>query len=309
MLLGASAVCPACLARQTAGTGEPLQTLPIELHRDLVFCQLGVNGSEPLRFLFDTGAGGSVIAEEALGRANVRATGRTVNTGAFGSIAVEISAGNRLSVGRIDIQDVALTLLPLEDLSRAVGVQVDGIVGYDVLSRFVVEHDLDSLRMRLFAFQTFRETEGAKEVFFEISSNNLIYTRAQFVTRSEKKLDLPTIIDSGSTRHVSFYRDAVEAHRLYDESKRYGRVTERGSDGRPVQNVVDTLVAFGMGGIEHRDIPAVLSVAGPNTVTVPGHRIEALVGQGVLARYNVVYDYSRKRMFLNEREETEKQNH
>jgi len=100
-------------------------------------------------------------------------------------------------------------------------------------------------------------------------------------------------IDSGCDGALCLGHDFVEANRLDEATNSVGKDARQGVGGsvntRPVH-----LHQFQLGKVTLDDLPANLFLEGsPVDDGLAGH-----IGMGVLRRFKVIFDYSRKRMIL-----------
>jgi hypothetical protein len=96
----------------------------------------GVNGT----FILDTGAGATVLDEKRKNAFGVKAKrSKIVATGTGGgAIGMQVSAGNTLQIGQLEIDDLSIYLMSLEHMNKAFQTmkleEVDGIIGSDILT-------------------------------------------------------------------------------------------------------------------------------------------------------------------------------
>ncbi len=303
MILHPMLIAAAMLAACTALTesAPPVQR-PIDLVRRLVVTTVAVNGVDSLTFILDSGAGGTAIDSSAAERIGLIVDGTTTSTGAGGSIPARWSAGNTVAFGSVVLPAITLTIIPLGSMSTALGRRIDGVIGYELFSRYVVEHDFDDMTMRIHAADRYVADGTDTALDITIAPNRLIYTTSTFTMADGRVMRLLTVLDSGSMRHTSVYSDAVARYGLIDPAKTYPEVTERGSDDKPFVSALDTLASYRIGPFEHLRPPVVLMRGTPNTVASPAHPIEALLGQGILLDYHIVYDYMRRKVYLRPRQ-------
>jgi Aspartyl protease/PDZ domain len=133
--------------------GEKTLGLPFESYHGLIFLTARVNGSEPLSFLFDTGASLTVINEPravALGmtlRDNRRITG---GDGGEGTMNFAFAKGVAIDLGdaRFAPDQVGVTSFALTE--KFLGHPMDGVLGVDFISRYVVEIDYAGKTLTLY---------------------------------------------------------------------------------------------------------------------------------------------------------------
>jgi len=134
--------------RPGAGTGTRLDEraapeVPIER------CPYGfllvtpeIDGREAGPFIFDTGAGANVITPQAAARLGLPSIGSGWLGLAAGASSGTVRGAGSMRLGPLAIERPALVEMDLSALSEVAGVELAGILGYDVLRRAVVEIDV-----------------------------------------------------------------------------------------------------------------------------------------------------------------------
>ena len=137
-----------------ATTAAPLTDVPFDDDFGLIFFEARIDGSEPVAFLLDTGFDVSIVDADIASELglNVRETKDEAQPG--GSVEMSRLAPVALSIGALRIDDVHLMTAPLRGVAPFVGRPLGGILGHDVLERFVVEIDYPRRRLRFLAAET-----------------------------------------------------------------------------------------------------------------------------------------------------------
>jgi predicted aspartyl protease len=92
------------------------------------------------RFILDTGAGATVLDEKKKARFSlVTQKSKKVATGTGGgAIGMQVSAGNSLQIGPLEINNFSIYLMSLEHMNKAFETmkleEIDGIIGSDILT-------------------------------------------------------------------------------------------------------------------------------------------------------------------------------
>jgi hypothetical protein len=143
---------------------DPIATLSFDLRNGHIVLAARVAGHDAT-LIVDTGSGlGSldvtfaerigVVPDEDSAIREVHGTGVTPTT---------LATVPHLRVGPLEYRDQKVLLLPLAAISRASGYQVDGILGWDFLNRYVVRIDFEARTMTLFDPATWSyEGEGTE---------------------------------------------------------------------------------------------------------------------------------------------------
>ena len=96
---------------------EPEAEIPFEIINEHIFFKLSVNGSEPLNFVFDTGAAGNVMAEQTAKKLGLEMNGKQVVQGASGSTSIERTTGHDIQIQGIELDYINFMVMNLDHLS------------------------------------------------------------------------------------------------------------------------------------------------------------------------------------------------
>src|SRR5438270_9928810 len=121
-----------------AGGAQPLILLPVS-----------VNERGPFDFILDTGAGTSLISSELASELQVKKLGSKEGQGAAGKISVSLATVESLAVGDMQLKNVDVGIVDLGQIGAAVGVKIDGDIGYNFLKSFRVSLDYRDSVIRL----------------------------------------------------------------------------------------------------------------------------------------------------------------
>lgn len=171
-------------------------------------------------FVFDTGAGITVIDRRVADELLLETLGSTIAVGVAGSTTTAYRRGERFQLGPVTIENPIYGDLDLSFLRGAFDKKVVGIVGFDLLARCVVELEPGTPRIALFDPGRYQLASGNWQDL--VLHQNHPCTRATFEGEREGLFRL----DTGAGGTVTFHAPAVTALRLLE-----GRDVERGQSG------------------------------------------------------------------------------
>lgn len=234
--------------------------LPFTIGRDhAVVVTASINGSEPLRLLFDTGASVSVLTEEG------RKKGAKLS-GQVGSIRF----------GPVEVEDT-----PIIFVDYGGRLQVDGVLGYNVfLGRQV---SLDYGRRELWIGKP-----GTVPAGFRSTALRWWETRTLVdivIDDGRGKRTLPVLLDTGSKFSLSINNTDRLAQGLAG-LERLGWRYARRADGSGVESRVFAMPAVSLAGFSLRHVQADVEQPGGETL-LPAH----ILGNDFLRRFDLIIDY------------------
>src|SRR4051812_14483915 len=131
--------------------------VPFQSAGNLIILQARVNGSKPLDFILDTGASGTVISQNAAKSLGLKAESEGSASTQGGEIEAASIKNARIGIGTAgELRNVTLAAIRLNGLEAGMGRRVDGILGYDVFEKYVVEIDYVSKIVRLYEPRSYK---------------------------------------------------------------------------------------------------------------------------------------------------------
>ena len=278
------------------GAGQTVAQIPFELNGNQIFLRTRVNGSEPLWFGLDTGASGSVIntaTAEALGL-KMEGGGRT--TGAGGQVQSSTVRGVRLDIGGARLEGLDAMTLTLTSIENAMGHRMDGILGSEFFRRYVVELDYERLLINLYEPAGF-EYKGRGESLPLTFALNHPYVHAKVAMPGREPVEGKFVLDTGSNFPLILLDSFVKEKRLAESLTKTLKVTGRGVGGEVSMPVGRTgRLLLGSYSLEN----PVTSF--PQTGWFAREGAAGNIGNAILRRFKVTFDYLRSRMFLEPNE-------
>lgn len=270
-----------------ASGASPVE-IPFELGGNTPLVPVYVNGQGPLWFELDTGFGGDVLdtnRARALGL-DVGAPEKVPAPG--GSVERSFVHDVSLRVGGVDLPPQTLLVIPLEQFAPFFGHQVDGVLSYDFINRFVVEIDYSAARLRLYDPQTY-QYRGRGETLSVSFMGQAPYVLASVLQSGREPVEGKFEIDTGSLDALNLNTPFVEANKLLHPGQKTFRV--RGmSLGGETQGVITRVEALRLGRFTIRT-PLTSVVA--DQVDRAGQ-----ISAEILRRFKLILDYSRRQVIF-----------
>jgi hypothetical protein len=280
-------------------------TVPIELVAQLIFVRAAVNGSEPLSFILDTGAEVTVINRSRLDRFGLTAVGHIGGGAGGGNVDVGYVKGVSLALDGVTLTDQIVTAIPLDDLEGPLGRPIDGVLGYDFISRFVVEIDYARARLTLRDPRAF-PAPGAGEPVPITLQGGVPNISAGIELPGRPALSGTFIIDTGCTCEVNLYAPFTRANRLIEALPKVltpPHGASRGAGGT-TDTVQGRIGALTFGRVRLRG--PIASFARDTAGSMADPDAAGLIGGRVWRRFVVTLDYGRKTMWLDRNAELDK---
>jgi hypothetical protein len=240
-----------------------------------------VNG-HALNFVFDTG-GQNVITTEAAKRIGLASEGSgIVSGGGGGTTFIRYATARSIQIGAARLFDQPFIVLPADALPG-----VDGVVGYELLARVAARLDIARETLTL-APRTDMLGVAAGGIPFEYDD------RAPEVEGALDDVRGAFTIDTGSSLTAQVQTPVVRRHRLIQQL--HATVTASANDvgGRyPIYLVRARVLRLGNASFANPIVDLLTRVS-----TSDNASIVANVGDGILRRWIVVFDYPHQRLWL-----------
>ena len=123
-------------------------TCEFSLQGNLILIDVAVN-DVPGRFLLDTGAGVTLLAQALADRLGLKAADKSAGFGAGGDVALTIVRVDSLSVAGIVDRDVACMVMDLGELGTRIGTTIDGVLGFDFFGTGILHIDYPARRVAI----------------------------------------------------------------------------------------------------------------------------------------------------------------
>lgn len=271
----------------------PIADVPFNDDFGLVLFEASVNGSEPLVFLLDTGFDVSILDADAAARLGLPTIEVQKEAQPGGEVEVGQLAPVAFSIGDLRLDGVKLVTIPLGGAGAFIGRRFDGILGHDVLERFVVDIDYPQRRLRFLAAENWEHTGAGQILPVEIKANE-VFVNAGIMMPGGRSVFGPFKLDTGSIDvaglNLNFVRESALIGPGTVELRQGGVAVGGETEGRLFR-----AAAFVVGA-DRIDSPLI-----GYTVDSGGfeNRADAgTFGTAVLRRYRLILDYRRNRIIL-----------
>jgi hypothetical protein len=301
-------------------SGKSALNLPLRIYNNHVYLQVSVNNAKPLWFLLDTGVGSIIINLR-----NARALGLKLDpagqtTGVGEGLADVFFAENvSFTLPGVTIAHEKFAVLSLENVEECsnkidVDLQgkitwraqaakgdeqqpIDGVLGDEFFRLFVVEIDYAAKSINLYDPKSYHYQGKGERIPLEVTQNH-IYMRAPITASGRSSINGLFMIDTGSAGALVLTSPFVEQHELLPPPSQTTPFSICGIGGDS-QTQIGTLTEIRLGKLKIENPMTMFSQATNGVLSSPdfsGH-----VGNAILRRFKVVFDYSRRVMILDQK--------
>lgn len=267
-------------------------TLPISLTHNRARLETRINGAGPFSILLDTACTIPTLHPAVIDELKIDSTGAVRIVGIAGEERAPTYRGIVYDLGGVNYKPRRVASLPSErEHSRR---RRDGVVGSSFFSRYVVEIDTAKKEVRLHVPAAFKYEGKGEIVPFEFREE-IPVIEATIVIPGQPDLAGKFEVDSGCDSGLCIGEKFVKEHKLIEAIE--SRTSEKFGIGGSVDTRIGKLPIVRIGKLEIEKPEADLFLDGsPVDEPMVGH-----IGMGLLHRYRVIFDYSRRQLILEPR--------
>ncbi|MBA5629504.1 aspartyl protease family protein [Moheibacter lacus] len=274
-------------------------SIPFQHVGNLVILPISINGSIPLNFVLDTGSPYTIITNlNAIQHFQLR-KGKRISVSGLGrdiqTIEAYSSKENTIQLGKAVSNHTDIVLIFEEgfDLSGRFGIPIYGIIGYDILKDFIVEINYGKHKVIFYEpnfFHKKKELRKYNALPIEIKGKKpFLQLNAQI---AGNEVDLQLLVDTGSTDALwLFEKEKVQIPNNHIEDYLgYGLNGEIHGKKTRISNLK-------LGAYELKN----LTTSFPDSISVSNvirNNRNGTVGSEVLRRFNTIYDYQEKKLWI-----------
>lgn len=271
------------------GQSNSISIVPFKLENNGIYIYCKVNETDSLKFLFDTGANGSVINQQSKHEINLKVDSQSQNIGSNGSNLVDLSSGNKVSFGEITKENVPLTIIPY-------GSDVfDGVFGTDLMEQHIIEIDYDKNELRFYNPKDYQNELKDYEKFKIHFVNDYPTIKSSLIINGKKYQGLFGL-DTGADNTLTIASPFSKKKDLTTKMKRIGTATSQGSDGSTYESPVVSAPEIKIGEKSIYNVPIDLSQSTEGIDAT--EEMAGFFGNSILKRFNVVLDLGKGFIYL-----------
>jgi predicted aspartyl protease len=253
-----------------------------------------VDGQEVGWFVLDTGAGALAISDQAAAALALPELGRRFVRTSDGAAGAPYRLARALRVGPITIHRPRFLELDLAAFSKAIGVPLAGVLGYDLFMRAAVTIDVE-------AGITIAAAPPADGTWLDARFEEACPVVAARVPGPSGPREVWFALDTGSSAAVTLSAGAAPAI----ETRSRGRVSMRGVSGR-VGARAGELAWIELAGHRIEDVSVVIARAGAGATgdPTPEPGVAGSLGMAILKDFALILDYQGRRVQLRRKKRT-----
>jgi Aspartyl protease len=245
-----------------------------------------VDGLDLGWFIFDTGAGGTILDPKAATKMKLEPMGAQTITSFLGTVPTSILRAASLELGPMTVSRPFFMTMDLAFLREAMGEPIVGIIGYDILSRSIAEITLADNSIKLHDPEVYRlDSATWQKLTF---NQSLPVVSATFEGHREGRFRIDVGASGPGVGNVIFHAPAVDDLHLLE-----GRRVTRTKIG-PTEIAIGKMAWFELAGhrFENPDVVFAIDRQGP----LGDQYLDGNIGVEFLKPFRMVLDFANRRV-------------
>jgi hypothetical protein len=194
----------------------------------------------------------------------------------------------------LELRDQTAVAIALRELEPYEGRAIDGILGYDLISRFVMEIDYENRRLHFYEADTFNSEGHGKAMPFELQGNTPhVYSDVKL--QDGRLVRGKFLLDTGARSALSLNRPFCEEHEVTTGIKTIRGGFAAGVGGETSQSI-GRIQSLTLGDFLLADI--VTGFSEDQGGAMADRETAGIIGGGILRRFNLTFDYSKSTVYV-----------
>lgn len=254
----------------------------------------GQFGSFPdsLNFILDTGSGGISLDSTRVEEFGLKPepSDKSIR-GIAGIRKVSFLYNQQLKLPHLTIDSLNFHVNNYEILNAVYGERIDGIIGYSVISRYIIKLNYDSSTIEFWTRGTMKYPRGGYVLRPFISTLAVQSARV----RDENTVTSRFLYDIGAGMNMIFSTDFINDSSLLSKKRKLYAKEAEGLGGK-IDMAITVIKEVKLGPYRFRNVPVYVFDDIYNATSYP--YLGGLIGNDLLRRFNVVMNYDKREIHL-----------
>lgn len=272
------------------GQNGAVASVPFVIEKNCIYFYCKVNDTDSVRFLFDTGADGSVINGLSASKLNLQLNGSSLNVGANGTNEVANSTDNTVTLGTLVQEKVLFTVISFETTA------FDGVFGTNLMKDYIVEINYQNALLNFYP-KNDNSIDYTGYSLMKMRKSDVYPTavKGQLVINGKKyKGDFG--IDTGADDVLTIASPFAREKDFENKMTKIGSAQFQGSDGSVHELPIVFCPEVEFAGKSLYRLPIALSKATEGIDATD--QLAGFYGNAFLKKFNVILDYDKQLIYF-----------
>jgi len=279
--------------------GQTKAVIPFEIHNNLIVIPVILNDALPLKFILDTGVRTAILTDRTISDLINLAYSRTLSIyGIGGEKIVDAQIANNVTLELPGIRGKGHALFILEEdllqLRNFLGTEIHGILGYELLSRFIVKINFSRQRITVYDPEVFKAPKRYRQLKMDIQDTKP-YISVPLTIDGKDSINARLMIDTGASHTLMLLNNEYLSFKIPENNVESN--LGRGLGG-PILGRVARIKGMSIDGYELKDpiVTFPYKENYPDSMTFKYRN--GSIGGALLSRFNVIFDYHSGILYL-----------
>ncbi|WP_420315812.1 aspartyl protease family protein [Ekhidna sp.] len=269
----------------------PITTIPFELFGDHIIIKVSVDDSEPLDFIFDTGSGYTVIDTDVEKELGLEGKDIEMNQA---SSAWHLIKHNSIAINHFLMEkNTKVYSTDLDHLEISLGMDLDGIIGYDLLRHHSVYINFDTKTMNIYDHSKSPKRGDAIPFTMNVS---IPVIKGTVVLNNGEPHEGTFFVMTGAGTTLDFNSPYSEQWDVIHKTGKHYSYLVKGLSDEETLHYEGHVQSFSFGNQTIEDLPIGISTA--STGIQADRKVSGIIGSQILRMYNMTIDYGTKMLYL-----------
>ena len=247
---------------------------------------------DSLNFILDTGSGGISLDSTRVQDFGLKPepSNKSIR-GIAGIRKVSFLNNQKLKLPNLTIDSLNFHINNYEILTNVYGERIDGIIGYSVISRYIIKLNYDSSTIEFWTRGNLKYPRGGYLLRPFISTLPVQTVRV----RDEETITARFLYDIGAGMNMIFSTDFVEDSAFISKKRKFFAKEAEGLGGK-IDMSVTVVKEVKLGPYRFRNVPVYVFDDVYNATSYP--YMGGLIGNDLLRRFNAIINYERRDIHL-----------
>ncbi|GGH00840.1 hypothetical protein GCM10007415_40980 [Parapedobacter pyrenivorans] len=273
---------------------QTLTVVPFSLAAESVVLIKGLllGHADTLTFILDTGSSGISLDSTTASLLNLEPEESEINIrGIAGVRKAEFLYNKKLKLNELVVDSLNFHINDYEFLSYVYGTRIDGVIGYSLLSRYILKVDYDINEIEICSQGPIKYPRGGHLLRPFIRTLPVHSARI----KDHRKVTSRFLVDIGAGLSLVLSEDFEQDSSVVRKKRKRFPVEAHGVGGK--LNMEMTLVKdFRLGPYRFRKVPTMVFEDEFNVTSYP--YLGGIIGNQILKRFNLIINYGRREIYM-----------
>ena len=273
---------------------QPLATVPFSLAAESVILLKGVLVGTPdtLNFILDTGSSGISLDSTTANALGFVPEESDINIrGIAGVRQAKFLYDKKLGLNGFVVDNLNFHINDYEFLSYVYGARIDGVIGYSLLSRYILKINYDDQEITICSQGTMKYPRGGH--LLRPFIRTLPVHSAQL--KDHRKIRSRFLLDIGAGLSLVLSKDFETDSSIIRKKRKRFPIEAHGVGGK-LDMEMTLMKDFRLGPYRFRNVPTMVFEDEFNVTSYP--YLGGLIGNQILKRFNLIVNYQRREIHL-----------